>query len=91
MITWFVPVVLFVIAAFALGVIVGRLAWSSSVPDSSTKPIVSVLKNRARRSGRAPLPEAPAETTDHELPTWRMREIEAPVMPQREPAGGIVR
>ncbi|MDH4277815.1 MAG: hypothetical protein OEZ14_11715 [Acidimicrobiia bacterium] len=82
MVTSFVPIGLFVLAGFTLGVIVGRLAWASSQSGTRSgtmgKSFGSEVKNLARR-GLAPMAfSPPVDPSDQELPVWRMREIEAP-------------
>ena len=82
MVTSFVPIVLFVVAGFALGVIVGRLAWASSQSGTRSgtlgQSLRSEVKNLARR-GVAPMAfSPPVDPSGQELPVWRMREIEPP-------------
>ncbi len=71
MISYFVPITLLMLAAFGLGLLVGRLAWGSSWSGA----------NRERRGGpnvqreaMANTPPSATDTTDG-VPTWKMREV----------------
>ena len=72
MLSYFIPICLMVLAAFALGVLVGRLAWGSSSSDADAD---------GDESGPAKL-NGSSDSANQDLPVWRMKEVRS----RRRPA-----
>lgn len=76
MFTYFIPIGLLVLAGFALGLIVGRLAWAStrsSAKKAETADEVPAAEERSASSG----PRSVFRHSAPDLPTWRMRQIDS--------------
>ena len=73
MLSYFIPICLMVLAAFALGVLVGRLAWGS--PSDADGDGGGGENGPAKLNGSS-------DSTNQDLPVWRMKEVRS----RRRPA-----
>lgn len=74
MVSYFVPISVLVLAGFALGLLVGRLAWASSTSAAGNEPTEPAGPDETHETGWAILRPSSRRST-HDLPTWTVRVV----------------
>ncbi len=74
MVSYFIPISLMVLSGFALGLLVGRLAWGSTESVTDREPEESTGPNEEQEAASTSPGEAVQEPTQ-DLPVWWMKEV----------------
>lgn len=74
MISYFIPISLMVLAGFALGLLVGRLAWGSSRSDTGRATEESTVPGEVQEAATTGSSSV-FDEAGQELPVWRMKEV----------------